>query len=198
VSYSSCPSCFRSLPERSSGVCVVCGQVECSEGVPDDNIEILEKDADSRIKELSAVVKDHEEQVSKLVRKRNEFIRRKSDIDERLTELLREYDSVYLSTVLETEKELISIKEKIDGLRKLQELPIKVNRLESEASALTPEIKDLNGELNKVREQAEKDTKNLDKLESIFLDMLLRSNFPGIKKDDSVSIKSPDFLPDVL
>src|SRR5690606_30979029 len=33
---------------------------------------------------------------------------------------------------------------------------------------------------------------------SIFLDMLLRSNFPGIKKDDSVSIKSPDFLPDVL
>src|SRR5690606_26374101 len=64
--------------------------------------------------------------------------------------------------------------------------------------ALTPEIKDLNGELNKVREQAEKDTKNLDKLESIFLDMLLRSNFPGIKKDDSVSIKSPDFLPDVL
>src|SRR5690606_10698913 len=87
---------------------------------------------------------------------------------------------------------------KIDGLRKLQELPIKVNRLESEASALTPEIKDLNGELNKVREQAEKDTKNLDKLESIFLDMLLRSNFPGIKKDDSVSIKSPDFLPDVL
>lgn len=198
VSYSSCPSCFRSLPERSSGECVVCGQEECSEGVPDDNIEILEKDADSRIKELSAVVKDHKEQVSKLERKRNEFIRRKSDIDERLTELLGEYDSVYLSTVLETEKELISIKEKIDGLRKLQELPIKVNRLESDASTLTPEIKDLNGELSKVREQAEKDTKNLDKLESIFLDMLLRSNFPGIKQDDSVSIKSPDFLPDVL
>lgn len=198
VSYSSCPSCFRSLPERSSGACVVCGQEECSEGSPDDNSEILEKDADSRIKELSAAVKDHKDQVSKLERKKNEYVRRKSDIDERLTQLLSEYDSVYLSTILDTEKELISIKEKIDGLRKLQELPARVNRLESEASALTPEIKERNEELKKVREQAEKDTKNLDKLESIFLEMLLRSNFPGIKRDDSVSIKSPDFLPDVL
>ncbi|MBJ7549521.1 AAA family ATPase [Marinomonas ostreistagni] len=198
VSYASCPSCFRSLPERPSGTCVVCGQEDCCEGDPGDNSEILDKDADSRIKELSAAVKDHKEQVSKLERKKNEYVRRKSDIDERLTKLLSEYDSVYLSTVLDTETKLISIKEKIDGLRKLQELPTKVNLLQSEASALTPEIKERNEELKKVREQAEKDTKNLDKLEHIFLEMLLRSNFPGIKQDDLVSIKSPDFLPDVL
>lgn len=198
VSYSSCPSCFKDLPEREDNSCAVCGQNESEDKFSEENNEILEKDAESRIKELTAAVKDHKAQVSKLERKKNEYIRKKAGIDDRLTELLSEYDSVYLSTVLDSEKELISVKEKVEGLRKLQELPSRVTQLESDASSLSPEIKELNEELKKVREQAEKDTKNLDNLEKIFLDMLLKSKFPGIKKDDSVSIKSPDFLPDVL
>lgn len=198
VSYSSCPSCFKDLPERANSSCVVCGQEESIDEASEDNNDILERDADSRIKELTGAVKDHKSQVSKLVRRKNEYICKKAEIDNRLTQLLSEYDSVYLSTVLDTEKELISVKEKIQGLRRLQELPIRVGQLESDALNLTPEINELNEELKKVREQAERDTRNLGKLEKIFLEMLLRAKFPGIKKDDSVSIKSPDFLPDVL
>lgn len=198
VSYLSCPSCFKVLPERSANCCMVCGQEEGESEASDNSNEILERDAESRIKELAGVVKDHKSQVSKLERKRNEYIRKKVEIDSRLTQLLHEYDSVYLSTVLDTEKELISVKEKIEGLKKLQELPSRVSQLESDANNLTPEITEINEELKTVREQAEKDTKNLEKLEKIFLDMLLRSKFPGIKKDDSVSIRPPDFLPDVL
>ncbi len=198
VSYSSCPSCFKDLPQRPANSCLVCGQEESEGEASDNNNEILERDAESRIKELARAVKDHKSQLSKLERKRNEYIRKKVEIDNRLTQLLSEYDSVYLSTVLETEKELISVKEKMEGLRKLQELPSRVSQLESDAINLTPEINDLHEELKEAREQAEKDTKNLEKLEKIFLKMLLRSKFPGIKKDDSVSIKSPDFLPDVL
>lgn len=198
VSYSSCPSCFKDLPTREVSSCLVCGQDENRDDTSAENNEILEKDADSRIRELSTSVKNHKNQLIKLERRRNDYVNQKSDIDERLTKLLSEYDSVYLSTILDTEKELISVKEKINSLRKIQELPSRVTQLEHDASSLTPEIKELNEELKKVREQAEKDTKNLENLENIFLDMLLKSKFPGIKKDDSVSIKSPDFLPDVL
>ncbi len=197
VAYSSCPSCLRDLPNRDPEFCFVCGREEIDPDVSLLEVDILEKDADIRVKELSSTIKNHQEQLKHLEKNKKTYINRKAQLDARLTEVLSEYDSAYLSTVIETEKNLTSIRERVRGLEKLQELPAKANQLLMDANDISPKITELNNELKTVREQAEKNTKNLKELEELFLNKLLESSFPGIKREDSVSITSPEFLPEV-
>lgn len=198
VSYDSCPSCLKMLPSRDPDLCSVCGQELTTGELLKQNIDILETDANGRIKELEGSINDRESQLSRLEKRHDYYLNEKKAIDTRLSTLLEQYDSAYLSSVLETEKELISLNERIKGLEKLQELPSKASQLQADSDALTPKIREMNAELKNTREQAERDTKNLQKLESIFLEMLIESKFPGIKREDSVSIRSPNFLPEVM
>ena len=197
VSFSSCPSCLMALPEKKPDHCIVCGQ-ESNAEISQESIEILEKDADNRIKELADSLTDHNSQLMKMRLKRESFKKTKCKIDDELDKLLAEYDSAYLSTVIDTEKELITVNEKIASLRKIQELPSKANQLQNDADRMTPDILEKKNELNEAREKAEKDTRNLKLLEKIFLRMLMQVNFPGIKDEDYVSMSSPDFLPNVI
>jgi hypothetical protein len=52
--------------------------------------------------------------------------------------------------------------------------------------------------LKEARSEAEKDNSNLAELESLFLNCLVRSRYPGIKVDDIVNIKAPNYLPELV
>jgi hypothetical protein len=55
----------------------------------------------------------------------------------------------------------------------------------------------LRAELKAVRDAAESDTTDLDRLKGYFLDCLVRAGVPGITPDDRVEISTTSFLPEV-
>lgn len=197
ITYETCPCCTMNLPARKLDECAVCGQVQENE-VEDESTLVLEADANARITDLKASIANHNKQLKLMKRRLLEFSKEKELVDRNIEKSLKEYDSAFLSTVLGKEKSKLAIEEKIYSLNKLRKLPDKVNSLKKKSNDLTPEISELASELKACREEAEKDTSNLKKLEDAFLSCLVGSKMPGIKSSDSVEIKSPDFLPEVL
>ena len=71
-------------------------------------------------------------------------------------------------------------------------------RLRAEQAAqLTGREAEIRSELRTAREEAERDRSNIELLEKLFLDCMLRSRLPGILEDDWIEVASPNFLPHV-
>jgi flagellar biosynthesis chaperone FliJ len=200
VSFNTCPSCTKSLPPRLQNECIVCGQDANSHQKIDGEHDYiaLEKDADARIKELSHSILNHKSQLKKILFRTDKFVKEKKQVDANLDQLLDSYNSAYLSNILSWEKTKYEIEEKLNTLDQLSQLPSRVDSLRTAANSLLPDIEETKDELTKCREKAEKDTKNLELLQTIFLECLVEAKIPGIKETDSVHIESPNFLPEVL
>jgi hypothetical protein len=197
VEFSFCPRCTLPIPSREEAKCPVCGQGDVAAFMNETDFSVTEKDAQSRIDELDDSVKRRTEQLKNLRRKDAELQRAKGEVDFELNTSLAQYDSAYLSSSLNLEQRKAAIKQECKELEKLIVLPKAVVELQKKADTLASEESRLRRELKDAREEAEKDTRNLDRLEELFLDCLVRSKIPGFALTDSVSISSPDFLPQV-
>lgn len=196
IEFKFCPLCAKTLIVEDHNKCTVCGQDR--DDFKEDEFIDIETDANQRIDELKDSIKRHSKQMKIAQRKLEQNIKQKKEFDEVLNIQLQEYDSAYISTVLEFKEENFKIQEKINSLQTISSLPQKVSDLLKNANDLSPKINDLNAELKNLREAAEKDTTNLKLLETKFLEYLNLSHYPGVKEADMVQIKSPNFLPEVI
>jgi hypothetical protein len=87
--------------------------------------------------------------------------------------------------------------ERMRDLHQIETLGSKAVELEKRAQTLAGEEYRLRAELKEARKKAERDTTNLRRLETLFLDCLLRSRIAGFFPDDAVSIRAPHFMPEV-
>jgi len=198
VEFTSCPRCSQTLPIREFNRCAVCGQLEPEQSSNNLDVMVIDADASSRINELEDSITRHSSQLKNLRRKQQELSEEKAEIDRILTNTLSEYDSAYLSTTLGTERKKAEVEQTISKLKEYSRLSGKVDEMITDASNLEGRESELRLTLKDIRAAAEKDTANLQKLEELFLDCLLRAQLPGIKKGDDVAIKPPHFLPEVL
>jgi len=118
-------------------------------------------------------------------------------IDVELTRVSVNYDSVYLSTVLESEKNRAALQQQLLDIKKFEILVQRIAELTKKFESLSVEEQRIRSELKAARDRAEKDTQNLSRLKILFLDSLLRAKIPGFFPDDIVEMKSPHFLPEV-
>lgn len=198
VAFGACPRCAQPLPERVEAVCRVCGQPDSDVQAGQDELEVTEKDADARIKELSETLRRQEAQLKNLRRRQAELAQAKGRVDAELDHEMSRYDSAYLSSALTLEQRRAALGQQSLELDKLRVLPQKVSEQLARADQLGNEEKQLRRELIEARQAAERDTKNLRRLEELFLDCLVRSRIPGFTLRDEVQIRSPQFLPEVM
>ena len=83
-------------------------------------------------------------------------------------------------------------------LKKLELLTRKITDLEQRVHILAGEEQRIRSELKEARTRAERDTENLTRLKSLFLDCLLKARIPGFLASDVIEMKSPSFLPEVI
>jgi hypothetical protein len=197
VDFMACPRCAKHLPDREAKYCSVCGAVE-SEKIAEGDNTVLAKDVADRIKELKDSINRHDTQKNRMSRKLIELYNYKKGLDEKISELMNRYDSAYLSMALESERNVAEINQKIKDLQNIIKLPKQVSISQRQADELAVIQKSKFSELKEARKAAEADTKNLRKLENLFLDCLLRSRVDGIKEEDRANIKSPNFLPEII
>jgi len=197
VDFVNCPRCGNALQLRESDICSVCGQShsDTPSGALDE--QAAEQDMESRVGELTELISLQEAKLRKIERHLKEIVDEKAVVDTELTRISVDYDSAYLSVVLETEKTRSALQQQLLDLNKLEVLAQRIAELSERAQNLVVEEQRIRSKLKDARERAERDTQNLNRLKFLFIDCLLRSKIPGFLQDDIVEMRSPNFLPEV-
>ena len=197
VEFSDCPRCGRELPERETDMCRVCGQAHAEETTGNLDELAEERDLDSRVSELSDLIERHTTAVRRNDRRIREIRSNKEAVDVELNRVAADYDSTYLANTLEAEKTRAALRQELTDLQRIEVLVRRIRGLSDRVEKLAVEEQKLRKELKEARENAEKDTKNLARLQTLFLDCLLKAKLPGFYSDDSVEMNPPNFLPEV-
>jgi len=197
VNFHACPRCAQSLPQREIGHCPVCGQLEVVIELGGVNADAITEDVLARQRELDELIGRHRVQQKVLRSRLTSYREEKAEIDAELNSALDRYDSEYLSSALELERRKATLHQRIAEYERLARLPRLVDEQLRRADILTADEEGLKRELTEARNEAEKDTKNLQLLERLFLDCLVRAKVPGFAQEDKVKIISPLFLPEV-
>lgn len=197
VDFVTCPRCGNELPPRLSEFCPVCGQMHSSMPTGGIDEKAAEQDLQSRVGELTELISFQETQLRKLERRLSELINEKAVVDAELTRVSVDYDSAYLSAVLETEKHRSALQQKLLDLNNLEVLVRQIADLSRKVHNLVATEQGIRSELKDARLRAERDTQNLSRLKTLFLDCLLQAKIPGFLPDDIVEMKPPHFLPEV-
>jgi len=197
VAFTACPRCTQPLPNRLATSCPVCGQEERDRAYEVGEERVIEEDVSERLKEISESLVRYRQQETSLQRRLSELISDKGSVDSRLDVAMKQYDSAFLSTALEFERQAASLQEKLGNIERQKMLPAKLDEQYHLADELLTGEAELRRKLKEARGKAEQDLTNLQRLEELFLDCLLRAKFPGITPNDKVAIVSPDFMPEV-
>lgn len=198
VNFTECPRCTQTLPKRDETVCAVCAQPEIQQSHEHVSNEVVEADLKSRLGELQEMLQGLKQQEQRIARQLERAQSEKALVDHSLDRRLVEYDSAFLSQALEFERRATTLEQQAGSLISYRKLPERLAEMLSTADALHGQESELRATLSREREKAFKDRTNLEDLESLFLDCLVRSSFPGITETYKVSIDPKTFVPEVF
>ena len=194
IQFVTCPQCGQNLEhglEHDS--CLLCKQPVKKKSFED--VQQISPDLKDRIKEIEDSVNRLHLEKKQLQLTLRSRIREKREVDARLEEEERNYDSKYLTQASELLQKKGVIEGKIQALQQMLPLPKRVDELENESAELTVKIEKLGKELEREKDRESKNLTILKKLEKIFADTLIQVRFPGILEDDVVTISPDNFIP---
>jgi hypothetical protein len=197
VEFERCPRCMQELPSRDSAHCGLCNQTEPTYNSSEGFIDETQVDMRTRTSELEDTIARQEEQRERLRRRLRYLQDKKYSSDQQLTVAVHEYDSAFLSAVLEQERRLAAIEQETQYLERLRVLPAKVSSLRDAADRMATRERHIREELKVARQAAEQDLHNVRLLAELFLDCLVRARLPGFGPNDNVRIEPPWFLPEL-
>lgn len=198
VEFAQCPRCMQHVPSRAEGTCSVCGQVEPSSSHAEAEIEQTRADLRARIDELQEAITSQRGQLGALQRRRSELRDRKAVTDRELSDIMRAYDSSFLSTAIADERQRANLEQELHYIRKMSELCRRVAEMRQRSDGLAAREAELRRNLAAARDSAQRDLGNLNRLKELFLDCLLRARIPGFSANDEVRLDASHFLPIVL
>jgi hypothetical protein len=198
VAFERCPRCTLHLPQRHSDECSVCGQSEPPPAEISAEIEATRKDFEVRVKELRGMIARQQEQLKNLGIRRKELIEQKSTVDGEFNRAFATYDPAILANIIQLEGDLKANEEASKYFQKLAMFLTRASTLKKQAEKDAAEESEVRAKLRTAREEAEKDTANVKKLTSLFADCLRRAKLPGFSENDTVEMKPPFYLPEVI
>jgi hypothetical protein len=197
VAFQACPRCAQLLPHRVGEVCAVCGQSDRIM-TPDPTEEaVVDRDVKTRVIELQEIVERHERSLGALARQRADILTRKEKIERERNEASEAYDTAFLAGYLAKERERAALLQEADSLAGLVILARAVEKQREEIAGIEVRMKLCRERLKAAKAEAESDTYNIDRLEELYLDCLLRARIPGFKPDDVVQIPTNNFFPEI-
>lgn len=199
VEFRNCPRCTQPLPQRVSELCPVCGEPESiTEGRNALSEEVVNQDLRARKDELKETIARMKAQLKRILLRTTEVQEEKARTEWALTSQMRDYDSAFLSQAVEHERVIATLEQKLDALLHNRKLPDVLQELRDSAETLYGEESETRNKLESVRERAFRERKNIEKLGKLFLDCLLRVEFPDVKPSFHVRIDPSSFDPEVM
>lgn len=193
VRFNTCPQCGQHVDVKSLEICSLC-KTHSKDEIPED-VKLMGPELMERVKEIESSISQLNSELKRLqlVLKTNE--NEKNDIDNKLAELEKEYDSKYLTSASQLLQRKGSVEGTIQYLKHILPMPQKVEFLEKEAGDISVNIERLKHELGREKEEAKKSQTVLAELEKMFADTLKQVSFPSIKDDNVFVVSADTFVP---
>jgi hypothetical protein len=195
VRFTGCPRCAQQLPQHPKSCCEVCGQADLAELADPGEVAALEVDIVSRQSELSEAIEAIDTSLSEIGVQQKVQLQAKQGIEAELNRVMAEKDTAFLSMALLKERERAALEAELKSIKWLLRLPQMLQE-QREALALIVALEQSAREaLKEARTNAESDRSSLNTLAEYFLECLILSGVPGVKRNDRVVLEPPAFYP---
>ncbi len=136
-----------------------------------------------------------------LERSEREFQRAESAkrlLDRQLADGLRRYDSAFVESIREVDREIATLGERLRSLAQLQEMPRAINELEEKAGASQGRIDQLRSMIENERHRFRFADENARAIAKKFKAIMLDVGFPGVSDEDDVVLDPRNWKPIVV
>ena len=205
VSFDKCPVCGSTVGkshnfDHDDKSCYLCKSdlLSTDDSHLPQQAEVISTDLTSRVDDILLSLKNHYKAKNHQDQVIIQLHENKRQMDSRLTAMLRDYESVFLANAKETEREIATLQERISGLQRLQQMPGAVVALQKDVRILISEEEEIKQTLANEKKSLHEAANNIDLLETNYLNALLEVDLPGVNADDSVSIDSRTWIPQIL
>jgi hypothetical protein len=162
---------------------------------PEATDAVYLQDLGARIVELDEALSRHRASLNKTDADIARVGRTKSDLDEQLTEELRQYDSALLSFIRRAEASAARATERLHSLTFILRFPQRLSEIRQKLDSLRTAEQDLIRQLAAEQAKVSSAQKNISLLEEYFLEALLRVETPGVTGGDKVYIDRHTWIP---
>lgn len=197
VNYKRCPQCGTDISARphDDANCHLCGSAEPSDGADPMDSEALRRDLNERIDQIGDAINRRYAEIQRMERYLERERGRKLALDRQLQEELARYDSSFVESIRDVEREIATLVERLRSLEHLRQMPAAITALEEEAGALQGKIDGLRSSLQEERSRLEAADANIAILKDAFKQMMLAVGFPGVSENDEVVIDTRNWEP---
>lgn len=197
--FENCPQCGQPLAaHRSQGDdCYLCLQSPR----PDENAitpASINSDIDARLADIEASLRRHAASKKRQIARIAALVSDKNLLDQRVAELLANYETDRLARTSDAQRELAELDERARFLNRVSAMPDSVAKMLADADALSAELDRLERAIRDEQRRLSRADLNFAALEANFLAALIATRVPGITPEDEVRINRRSMIPEIL
>lgn len=199
VNFIQCPLCGTELTDNGHhepDACRLCGRIpQPPKEDPMAQAELIRSDLTARINDLTESIERHTMARKKQSQIVESLRQQKVQLDERLNQELALYDSAYLSSARQLERQLATLQERRRGLERTAKLLEAVGTLEREANELVAQEEELRQQIGAETSHLSRAEHVVNDIESEYLAALLQVGVPGVSPQDIIKINTRTWMP---
>jgi len=177
----------------------LCGQETLiNEEEPLAQAEVMRKDLNSRIEDLSESIKRHLIAQKKQRTTISQLRQKKNELDIELSNELSNYDSIYLANSREAERLSATLVERKRNLEKISKMPEAVSKMEKEAGDLFSQAEQARRDIEDEKRKLTDASNRIREIELAYLEALNKTGVPGIEDDDRIVIDPKNWIPKIF
>lgn len=201
VDYSRCPQCGSDIAHRpkTTGVCGLCHSDTAEvDKRPSVEYEVFRREINDRIDQIADSIGRRRRAQKRSERQLQSAEEIKIQLDRQLQEELARYDSAFVESIREVEREIATLGERCKSLAQLQEMPRAVSELEESAGELQGRIDRLRSKIDEERGRLRTADENARAIAEKFKEIMLNVSFPGVSEEDKIVLDPRNWKPVVV
>lgn len=201
VDYMRCPECGSDISERPHAVeqCRLCGTPSsAAEARPGVDAEAVRRELNDRIDQIADAINRRLQALERSEREIHRAESAKRQLDRQLQEELQRYDSAFVESIREVDREIATLEERLRSFMHLQEMPRAISELEEQAGVSQGRIDRLRSTLEEERGRLRSADENARAIAAKFKSIMIEVGFPGVSDEDNVVLDPRNWKPIVI